>query len=207
MRQYRIFEHPSGEVEVIKKGWSWLAFFFPWLWALINRLWLVASAIFILSFMTFAFGNLITRDAPLIITLFMSLYFGAFGHDWLRGSLEKKGFTYMGALKGASAAEVTSTYIENVFPEKFAMTPLMVAASKGDIQQVMKILASGVDVNSTDNRGATALMYAAINGQLEVVKTLLEVGVNPSLKTALGLTALDYAKRGNQEEIARLLAV
>lgn len=48
MKFYKIYKHPSGKLEAVKVGWSWPAFFFNFIWALIKKLWLVAFALIIL---------------------------------------------------------------------------------------------------------------------------------------------------------------
>lgn len=78
-------------------------------------------------------------------------------------------------------------------PDANKMTPLMVAASKGDIQSVNELIASGVDVNETDIRGGTALMYAAMNKFLDVVNALLDAGADPTVQTHKGFSAIDFA--------------
>jgi len=78
-------------------------------------------------------------------------------------------------------------------PEKNMMTPLMVAASKGDLQSVNELIASGVDVNETDIRRGTALMYASMNKYLDVVNALLDASADPTFKTHKGFSAIDFA--------------
>ncbi len=46
MKQYKIFKHPNGETEAVKQSWSWPAFFFTWIWALIKKLWVIAAITF-----------------------------------------------------------------------------------------------------------------------------------------------------------------
>jgi ankyrin repeat protein len=86
---------------------------------------------------------------------------------------------------------------------KYEMTPLMTSSAKGDVQPVLAILASGVNVNATDNRGGTALMYAAMNKHLDVVKILLEVGASPTQTTNMGLSAIDFAERSKSNDVVR----
>jgi hypothetical protein len=80
-------------------------------------------------------------------------------------------------------------------PDSNKMTPLMVAASKGDMQLINELIFSGVDVNETDIRGGTALMYAAMNKFLYVVNALLDAGADPTVKTHKGFSALDFANQ------------
>jgi ankyrin repeat protein len=43
-------------------------------------------------------------------------------------------------------------------------TPLRLAAFRGDLRSVRRLLASGADVNARDVDGMTALMYASHEG-------------------------------------------
>ena len=49
MKEYKVFKHPIGKIETVKQGWSWPAFFFNWIWALIKRMWGIAVTFFLLS--------------------------------------------------------------------------------------------------------------------------------------------------------------
>jgi hypothetical protein len=55
MKSYKVFEHPSGDMEAIKEDWSWTAFLFGWMWALCHGMWLVALGILGLGLLV-AFG-------------------------------------------------------------------------------------------------------------------------------------------------------
>jgi hypothetical protein len=39
MKTFKIYEPPTGECEAVKQGWSWPAFFFGPIWALVKTLW------------------------------------------------------------------------------------------------------------------------------------------------------------------------
>jgi ankyrin repeat protein len=115
-------------------------------------------------------------------------------------------------------------------------SPLMMAALKGQLDMVKKLVERGADVNKT---GWTPLHYAATGGHLEImnlllenhayidaespngttplmmaahygspaaVKLLLEAGADSTLRNQLGLTAIDFAARGNRRESAELIA-
>jgi hypothetical protein len=115
-------------------------------------------------------------------------------------------------------------------------SPLMMAALKGHVAMVKKLIARDADVNKT---GWTALHYAATNGYVEIirilleqhayidaespngttplmmaahygspsaVKVLLEAGADPTIKNQLGLTAIDFANRAGRQDSAELIA-
>lgn len=76
-------------------------------------------------------------------------------------------------------------------------------ASLGDLGEVEKSLANGVDVNQTDEEGYSALHAAAENGYLDVVKLLVSKGADVQYKAPH--TALALAEMAEQNEIAAYL--
>uniref|UniRef100_A0A0K8T4B7 Uncharacterized protein n=3 Tax=Lygus hesperus TaxID=30085 RepID=A0A0K8T4B7_LYGHE len=79
-------------------------------------------------------------------------------------------------------------------------------AMQGDLAQIDKILAKGVDVNSTDKSGYTPLHYAVRTGDISVVRKLLKAGANVNLKTKAGqATPLHRAAAAGHSEVVKLL--
>ena len=70
----------------------------------------------------------------------------------------------------ALASNVTNHSSEKSFNYEITsdVNPLCLAISKGEIDTVKQIIAYGVDVNDSTNRGMTPLMYAAIYNQTEI---------------------------------------
>jgi ankyrin repeat protein len=61
-------------------------------------------------------------------------------------------------------------------------TPLILAASKFDSIQIMRMLLnSGADIDGEDPDGRTALWWATFSGQKENAKFLIEAGADKSL--------------------------
>ena len=63
MKQYKIFENSEGEIEAVKQGWSWPAFFFTSIWALVKRMYLLGIGAFV------AFFSLILQVASWVAKL------------------------------------------------------------------------------------------------------------------------------------------
>lgn len=91
---------------------------------------------------------------------------------------------------------------------EFQQTPLMAAASTGNIESLRILLKYGakVDLQFPDKqKGMTALMQAVDNGQLETAEALLQKGASLTLKDAEGRTALDIADSKGDEKMKALL--
>ena len=87
--------------------------------------------------------------------------------------------------------------------EELHLPELVYWSSIGDVAEVEKTLANGVDVNQTDDEGYSALQAAAENGYLDVVKLLVEKGANIAYKGEY--TALQLAEMAEQDEIVAYL--
>jgi len=83
---------------------------------------------------------------------------------------------------------------------------LFEAVTKGDIEQVKKLIAQGADVNVAEGENAwTPLLAAAKGAHSEVVKVLLANGANVNLAETYGYTALYYAIWNDDEETVKSL--
>ncbi|MDP3070400.1 MAG: ankyrin repeat domain-containing protein [Opitutaceae bacterium] len=88
---------------------------------------------------------------------------------------------------------------------------LILAAARGALPFVRRLIAEGVPVDATNDVNHTALMAAAWNSQTAVVTFLLSIGANVNRRNAHGYTPLHCsvatpsAKPDLQRECARLL--
>jgi uncharacterized protein len=115
-------------------------------------------------------------------------------------------------------------------------SPLMMAALRGRIEMVRKLIARDADVNKTgwtplhyaatsahleiielllenhayidaeSPNGTTPLMMAAQYGSPAAVKSLLEAGADATLKNQRGLGAIDFAYKAGRTDSAELIA-
>lgn len=115
-------------------------------------------------------------------------------------------------------------------------SPLMLAALKGELDLVEKMVKKGADVNKTgwtalhyaasnghsavirlllenyayidaeSPNGSTPLMMASMYGSPESVKLLLDEGADPLLKNQQNMTALQFAQRGQRVDAIELLS-
>lgn len=87
------------------------------------------------------------------------------------------------------------------------LTPLMIAAAKGENDNVKALLSRGASINQQNSSdGLTALMCAAYWGHRDVVKMLLDNGASVGVKDKGDRAAIDYAAAGGATEAAKELA-
>jgi glutaminase len=80
------------------------------------------------------------------------------------------------------------------------------AASQGDLVELRRLVARGVDVNVADYDGRTALHLAASEGRREAVSFLLSRKANPDAVDRWRSTPLADAEREGHADIAAMLA-
>ena len=66
------------------------------------------------------------------------------------------------------------------------MTPLVAAARNGHLDEVIRMLETGVSVDHQDEYGITSLHMASLHNHPEVVRYLLEHGAKTDVKDAWG---------------------
>jgi hypothetical protein len=118
MKSYKVFEHPSGDMEAIKEDWSWTAFLFGWMWALCHGMWLVALGILGLGLLV-AFGarGLGVQDSSTLVVTALygivnSIVLGSIGNS-LRASWQVgKGYACVGVVQASNAEEALSAHRE-----------------------------------------------------------------------------------------------
>ena len=103
MKTFNIYVSRQGESEAVKQGWSWPAFFFGAIWALVKKLWLAGFgflALFItLGIMEGYIGTTSGQDAAdhfgmltSLLSLGVSITFGLKGNAWRESNLTSRNF-------------------------------------------------------------------------------------------------------------------
>ena len=79
------------------------------------------------------------------------------------------------------------------------------AASKGDLQAIVRLVAQGIDLNASDYDMRTPLHLAASEGQEHIIDYFIHQGVNLNPKDRWGGTPLDDAFRHNHHSVTKTL--
>ena len=88
---------------------------------------------------------------------------------------------------------------------KTGWTPLHYAASGGHVPVIAHLLDHSAYIDAESPNGTTPLMMAAMYGSPEAVKHLIQAGADLTIKNQLGLTALDFAIRGQRQNAKELI--
>ncbi len=116
-RVYKIFVYPNREPVAVKIGWSWPGFLFSGLWALSNKMWGEAMAVFTVSFLLIGVESQITSN-PENASLFINIIYmipafllGLEGNEWLEKNLIKRGYAYETKVEAQTSEEAVAIYL------------------------------------------------------------------------------------------------
>lgn len=77
------------------------------------------------------------------------------------------------------------------------------AAKRGDVAELRRLLAMGVDPNHLTQGKITPLMWAAAEGHVEAAQLLIDAGAKTEPKSSLGADALQLAKQSIPDLVIR----
>lgn len=93
---------PDKDIVFVKEGFNWLAFLFTVIWALWNRLWLVALGVLavevIANLAVYVIG--LSEPAGIVVSLGIAVLFGTLANDLHRWTLGRRGFRDAGIVTG-----------------------------------------------------------------------------------------------------------
>lgn len=129
MKDYKIFWHPDGRLEPVKQGWSWPAFFFSWIWALVKKMWTFGAGMGVALLFVNAFGTVLRMSADpltallteLILTtlaIALSILFGLKGNQWREANLIVRGWEHVATKTAPSHEAATAIYIRDHVKQK-----------------------------------------------------------------------------------------
>jgi hypothetical protein len=110
MKTYKIFASPLGSNEAVKQGWSWPGFFFNIIWAYVKKLWILGTSMLVLFIVLGVIEGGIEASSGVeaaagmsifssILSLIVSVIFGANGNQWRENNLLSRGFEYRDTVK------------------------------------------------------------------------------------------------------------
>jgi peptidoglycan/LPS O-acetylase OafA/YrhL len=117
MNQYKIFEHPSGAIEAVKQGWSWPAFSFGFIWAMVKKMWQLSIGV-VLAFIAIGFtigvtGSVQWGDAIVNgIGVTANLIFGVHGNGWREKNLLSRGYQQKQAVTAPNPKSAVALYLK-----------------------------------------------------------------------------------------------
>lgn len=123
MKQYKIFKHPSGTSEAVKQGWSWPAFFFSFIWAMVKKQWALGVSVLI-GLLVFGFivgaaagdeggGALIN-----IVSIIINIIFGINGNSWREKNLISRGYEQVDTVTAANPEGAIALYLKTPNAER-----------------------------------------------------------------------------------------
>lgn len=79
------------------------------------------------------------------------------------------------------------------------------AGKRGDLATIDRLLGLGLDIDGSDEHGATALLHASGTGQLDLVRALLERGADPRHCNAREISPVAAAILAGRQDVVELL--
>src|SRR2546426_4124473 len=110
VRIFEVFKTPADS-KAVKRGFCWPGFFFTWIWAIVNRLWLVGGVLFAIDLVRVSISLQFFQLSPLLVAfggLVVAFVVGLNGNRWKSEALERRGYQYLGAISARTPAEALS---------------------------------------------------------------------------------------------------
>ena len=105
MTTYSIYAKPidraGAEAIFLPEKFSWAAFILTWVWALWNRMWIVAALILSVMFIASALPTV----PQILLSLAVNIFMGVHGNDLLGWSLIRRGLSEIGLSNGRTLEE------------------------------------------------------------------------------------------------------
>ena len=113
MKNFNIYTNPSGNLQVVKQGWSFPAFSFGILWCFFKRLYYVGVILFISSFI---FNIIFPSDTKVNITAYIlsiciSGWLGSSGNKLIENNLLKNGYKFKKTVSALNPKSAINKYL------------------------------------------------------------------------------------------------
>jgi hypothetical protein len=116
--EYWVYERETGEIRAVKRGWSWPAFFFSWIWAFTKGLIAIGAGVIVyLIILGVIFSS--DRDTGdalgtiVVALLACNVWLGAKGNKFVEDNLTKKGFKFAGTVNAATAKGAVASFLSS----------------------------------------------------------------------------------------------
>jgi ankyrin repeat protein len=108
------------------------------------------------------------------------------------------------AILAAAGATMLVAMTGNLHADVATERALVIAAERGDIAAVQRLLKAGVAVDSRDNAGRTALLAATHANRIEVARVLIAAGADVNAKDKIQDSPYLYAGAEGRNEILKM---
>ncbi|KAA8516889.1 hypothetical protein F0562_017293 [Nyssa sinensis] len=131
------------------------------------------------------------------------------GSSPLEAAAASWGSSDCGALAGSSSKHRAIKILHlgpnsSGLPEA-AIWSLCVAARKGEVRTIHRLIENGAALNGCDQHGWTALHRASFKGRIDAVRTLIKRGIDVDARDEDGYTALHCAVESGHADVIELL--
>lgn len=112
MKEFQIYKNNLDNYEAVKIGWSWPAFILNWAWFFYKKMYkegaLALTILFAISF--------IPDDFTVQYLIAILIYFngGRLGNEWLRDSLEERGYKKRRKINALNSDAAISQYVDGL---------------------------------------------------------------------------------------------
>ncbi|WP_386689179.1 DUF2628 domain-containing protein [Lonepinella sp. MS14437] len=124
MKQFKIYENEyTKEICLIPQGFTWLGFFFPFIWSLLKKHYLLAISVLGISFIggliveyllvNITYSQELGLFGFLLVNLGVSIFVGMNGNNLLEKLYANKGYSLKETVLAANQAHAIATYISN----------------------------------------------------------------------------------------------
>ena len=122
MKQFKVFKHPAGDMQLIKQGWCWPAFFFSVIWAMVSKMWVLGIGSLIGFLVLGAIVDLLVPQIDMrrnadgfinFIALAVSIYFGSNGNQLREKNLLSRGFELNDTVAATNKDGAIALFLKN----------------------------------------------------------------------------------------------
>ncbi|MEQ6916027.1 DUF2628 domain-containing protein [Halomonas aquatica] len=114
MKEFRIYQHPTGKQEAVKQGWSWPGFFFGPIWALVKKLWGLGAVLLVVVLMLSALP--VETEVGMLASLIVLVIYivcGVNGNNWREKNLRSRGYDQLDTVSAANPDGAIAAYIKS----------------------------------------------------------------------------------------------